>query len=205
MKRIVLLPFKFFSFWDPTLKLASWGYIHFVMNPLSLEPRHPGGLMKPVLGLGGADDWLCYSPHFLNPFGRKDSCFTSIGGRFWNSGLSTINLQQHHLKRVMLLQINCKIFKEQNWFIIKYGNMEIRWWFHEKKRVENPKIVPSCHGQLQDLWREIRHQHLGKISEQNSEQTIVITIRNMFPSGLFWFSQCFRKLLETSSLRWLYI
>lgn len=70
MKRIVLLPFKFFSFWDPTLKLASWGYIHFVMNPLSLEPRHPGGLMKPVLGLGGADDCVIHLI-FSIPLGER--------------------------------------------------------------------------------------------------------------------------------------
>lgn len=85
---IVLFSFKFFPFWGPTLKLASWGYIHFVMNPF-LEPRHPGGLMKPGLGLEVAGDCVVHLI-FSIPLGERTLVLFSLVEDFGIQGFQQL-------------------------------------------------------------------------------------------------------------------
>lgn len=53
-----------------------------------------------------------------------------------------------------------------------------------------------CVGELDTSSRK-------KICQLNFEETIVIMIKDQFPSVLFLFSQCVRNLLETLRVKWL--
>lgn len=75
---------------------------------------------------------------------KGGSYFTPTGGRVRTLGLSMVHTQQHHHQT----QSSSEIFKEQNRFTIKYGEMEIRLGSYKKNGTETHKIGPSSCGPL---------------------------------------------------------
>ena len=127
MKRQLFGSLLYFPPWRPHFKNDWLGLPPLCNESTPFNAQSPWRACEARAGFGGSRG-LCHPPRFLYPFGRRGSCSTPTGGRAGNLGLSTVHMQeQHHLMRSA-----SKIFKEQIWFTIKYGEMEIRLGSYQK-------------------------------------------------------------------------